>query len=52
MDHIGGSIKRQITNPDLQAERDKCVFDLKELDTFIEGTDLLSLDDVRRDVRE
>jgi hypothetical protein len=39
MDHIGGSIKRKIVNPDLQEERDKLSFDRKELDAFLEGAE-------------
>jgi hypothetical protein len=33
--NLGGSIKRKIVNPDLQEERDKRVFDRKELDDFL-----------------
>jgi len=31
----GGSIRRQIVNPDLQEERDKCNFDADELEDFV-----------------
>lgn len=34
---LGGSIKRKIVNPDLQAERDACAFDKNELEQFIWG---------------
>ena len=37
---LGGSIKRGIVHPDLQAERDKCSFDLVELEKFILGEKL------------
>jgi len=45
-----GSIKRKITNPDLQEERDKCVFDQKELDAFLAGEDMGDFEDHFRDV--
>jgi hypothetical protein len=31
----GGSIRRQVVNPDLQEERDKCNFDADEIEDFI-----------------
>ena len=31
----GGSIKRQVVNPDLQEERDKCTFDQVEMQNYI-----------------
>ena len=35
--NLGGSEKRGIVNPDLQAERDRCAFDKDELEEFIWG---------------
>ena len=32
---LGGSIKREIVNPDLQEERDKLTFDLLEFEKFV-----------------
>jgi acyl-CoA oxidase len=34
---LGGSIKRKIVNPELQAERDACAFDKLEFEQFIWG---------------
>ena len=48
--NLGGSIKRKIVNPDLQEERDKRVFDHKELEKFLSGNDIVSLDDYYADL--
>lgn len=37
---LGGSIKRDIVNPDLLEERAKCNFDQTELANFVLGTDI------------
>jgi hypothetical protein len=34
---LGGSVKRNIVNPDLVAERKKCTFDQKEAQEFLWG---------------
>ena len=39
---LGGSVKRGIVNPDLQAERDLCAFDKAELEEFIWGEFVVS----------
>jgi hypothetical protein len=49
----GGSMKRQVINPDLQEERDKCIFDQRELERFIVGDKKIAVmkkvsDDVRK----
>ena len=35
----GGSIRRGVVNPDLQEERDKCTFDQKEVQDFLQIPD-------------
>ena len=38
---LGGSIKRDIVNPDLLEERQKLTFDQKELELFIYGDQMV-----------
>jgi hypothetical protein len=47
---LGGSIKRGIVNPDLQAERDACAFDKDELQSFIFGEEILAYLKKKHDV--
>ena len=39
---LGGSIKRDIVNPDLIEERAKLTFDQKEIETFILGEHMIN----------
>jgi hypothetical protein len=51
---LGGSIKRNIVNPDLISERAKCNFDKKEFAEFVLSKEVLNemnviIEEVRKD---
>lgn len=50
---LGGSIKRNIVNPDIQEEREKCNFDKAELVEFVISKQIIDeINEINEEVRK